>query len=595
MGILKNITSFFSPTVEVSSVVKPVPFTPREPDANRQEIVMGRPMASSFDWQAIPMSAPMLQKMFSGEKDAYSIGPIIKYNMDNQALGQRSWQLYIEGETIHTVVNQKAKWVVGKALRLQSAPKKSYLKKKGVSLDEKGWEKLTKDIEELWDLASNKSSMMDYAGRDPFNKLTKRIYLNKSNWGDVLVIHRIDKNNIVTTQIVDGQWVVTPVGKVVIGGETKLVDNKVGYDWVWEETGNRVRNGVEIGSKGEHVAYWLRDGISLVYKRIPAKNRQGLLMAYLVYGTENRLADTRGIPETTTNMQSSKQLDEFTDAFVSSAVEEAKLTYFFTHEKGTEEKDPRRDAMAKIVGSRGASLDNPVTIDGQELANRVAATTKKMTFNLGEGTDVVTPESRRLLNYAEFRKSRFEADSATVGIPPEVASQLYGSSYSASRAATNGWQYMLNIDRDDFGNQLHQRVYNLQLMVWIMAGEIDAPGYLEAFFAGDAMTIAAWQYAEWRGAPVPQIDEKKEVEAIRLKLGLGSVHMPLTDFESACDALGTGDYTDISAQYSQEMRDADDLGIEKVATRGTDIENFDDPKEDDKGKPGRKLNDGTKG
>lgn len=595
MGILKDIASFFKPAPEVPGAVMPVHFTPTEPDANRQEIVMGRPMASSFDWQAIPMSAPMVQKLFSGEKDAYAMGPIIKYNMENQALGQRSWQLYIEGETIHTVVNQKAKWVVGKALRLQSSPKWAYLENKGVKLEQKDREKWTKNVEVLWDLASNKSAMMDYANRDPFNKLTKRIYLNKSNWGDVLVIHRIDKNNIVTTQIVDGQWVVTPIGKVVIGGKTTLVDNKVGYDWVWPETNNRVRNGVEIGSKGEHVAYWLRDGISLVYKRIPAKNRQGLLMSYLVYGTENRLADTRGIPETTTNMQSSKQLDDFTDAVVSSAVEEAKIAYFITHEKGTEATDPRRDAMAKIVGNRQSSLDNAVTIDGQELTNRVSATSKKMTFNMPEGAGIEVPESRRIIDYAAFRKSRFEADSATVGIPPEVASQLYGSSYSASRAATNGWQYMLNIDRDDFGNQLHQRVYNLQLMVWIMAGEVDAPGYLEAFFSGDAMTIAAWQYAEWRGAPVPQIDEKKEVEAIRLKLGLGSVHLPLTDFEAACDALGTGDYTDISAQYSQEMRDGDDLGIEKVATRGTDIENFDDPKEDDKGKPGRKLNDGTKG
>lgn len=575
-----------------NTVAMPAPSTAEQNANDDQQAAveyLDKQSALTAMWNSVNTgrSGRVVRALFNGERDFGEMGPAIYDEIDPFVLGLRSWQLFLRSETSHTIIKQKGKWVLGTGLRLDAAPKTEYLKSKGLEIE---GEKFSKQLEEMWELTSTKNPMMDYAGRVPLSKIAKRIERNMSVWGYVLIVHRFGKNNVVTTQIIDGQWVNTPIGSITIGGSTKLVDNKVGYDWIWPETGNRIRNGVEISDTGEHVAYFVRNGIGLVYERIPAKNSMGLLMAYICYGEEFRLDNTFGIPTITPNMQSSKQLDEYTDATVGSVKERAQIPYFFTHDKGTAATNPMQTGMAKILGNRGngGTLDIPVDVEGKALANTVAATTKKMVFNLPEGTDVKSPEFKQELAYSDFHSTRFNADCATIGIPPEVASQLYGSSYSASRAATNGWQYMLNIDRDDFGDQFYQRVYNLQLWVWIFSGEIQAPGYIDAFYKGNEMIIAAYQYAHWQGDPVPQIDELKEIQAARLKLGLDSANVPLSTFEQECQRLGLGDFSNILKQYLVERKTAIDGGIQNILPKGATDEpaagSEDATKKKDKGK-----------
>ncbi len=499
--------------------------------------------------------------IFNGEKNQGEGGPIFKATIDHVALSQRAWDLDLKSETCHTIIKQKGKWLLGTGLVLECEPKIDVLKLFGINLTVDFAEEFTKRVEALWEVHAYKTTLMDYANRVSLHKIAKRVEKNAAVKGDVLVIHRINKNNIITTQLIDGQHVQTPLGLVQIANADKMVDNYIGYEYQWTN-GNRIRNGVEISDTGEHVAYHVRDGLSLEYKRIAARNSKGLLVAYLVYSSEYRLDNSRGVPITTPVMESAKQLDEYTSATVAKAVEVAKVAYYITHEKGTGEVDIRDSNLAKIIGT-GGNPDLPRDVNGIQLANKVQVTTNKTTYNTPEGTAIETLSNDKELDpYKDFHKTRFDSECATAGIPPEVASQLYGGSYSASRAATNGWQYMLNIDRDDFGDQFYQRVYNLQLLVWVMAGLIDAPGYIDAFRNDNQIVLAAYNFAQWTGAPVPQIDQWKEIKAIREALGKGSEHMPLATFGKMARNLGNGSWDAILSQYAREMDESDDLGIE---------------------------------
>lgn len=502
---------------------------------------------------------PIVNIIYNGEKNFGELGPVLKHIIDHDRLGQRAWQLDLESETAHTIVNQKGRWVLGMGLKLQAEPQAEVLNAYKIKIDT---EKFNTSVEALWKVYAFKSFVADYAKRAPLQKIAKRALKNAMVRGDVLVVLRVDDNNNVKVQIIDGQHVGTPLGLATMGNYGELIDNFIGYDYINPETGNRIRHGVEISDTGEHVAYHVRNGIGFTYTRIPARDSYGNLRAYLVYGSEHRLDNVRGIPQITPSMESAKQLDDYTSATVGSAVERQRIAYTIEHELGSTEEDPRQKNLAKVVDAK-SNINMPRVASGEQVANTVAASTNKNTFNLPAGSKLTAVESKQELHYKEFHDTRAYAECATLGIPPEVAFQLYGSSYSASRAATNGFQFMLNIDRDDFGNQFYQPIYNLQLDLWVMTSKVQAPGYLDALRRKDEVVLAAYRFANWLGDPVPQIDELKEVQAARLKLGIGSAHLPLSTFEKVVQDLGEGNAASNMRQYAREMEEGEKLGIDR--------------------------------
>lgn len=508
-------------------------------------------------WGVGGSGAPIINVIYGGEKNIGELGPALKYTVDHVALGIRAWQMDMENEVAHNIVKQKVRWVIGDGLDLDAEPQIDVLSKYGVKLDP---EKFNKEVESLWKVYGS-AKVADYANRVNLHKIAKRAMKNAETWGDCLVVLRADKSGNVKVQLIDGQWVQTPVGLSYVGNVNELIDNKIAYDFIWTN-GNRVRWGVEIDDNGEHVAYHVRTGVSLEYERIQCRgSRSGSLMAYLVYGSEYRLDNLRGIPSITQNMESAKQLDEYTSAMVSGVVERAKLAMFFTHEKGTIETSPIQDNFLK---AHGVDINLPVDADGKNIARDVAVTTNKQVFNLPAGADVKAIQSDQETHYKEFYETRRNAMCATFGMPPEVASMLYGGSYSASRAATNGFQYSLNIDRDEFGDQFYQPIYDLQLDLWVLTGKVTAPGYLNALLTRDEFVLAAYRYANWNGDPVPQIDALKEVQAYREMLGTAFNRVPLTTVEKITRNLANGSFKANLKQAADELQETEKSGIEPL-------------------------------
>jgi capsid protein len=349
--------------------------------------------------------------------------------------------------------------------------------------------------------------------------------------------------------------------------------------------GNRVRGGIEIDDRGQHVAYHVRNGLGLEWDRIEAHDKRGWLRAYMYKSKEYRLDDPRAIPKTVQSMESSKQLDEYTSATVGSAVERQRISYFIQHEKGSEGVDPRAADLAKIIGT-GGNMDLPKDINGEQIANTIAVSTNKKTFNLAPGSTIMAPDSKQELHYAEFHGTRFDSIAAASDIPPEVASQKYGGSYSASRAATNGFQYSLNIDRGKLGKGFYQPIFDLQLNMWVLTNKINAPGYIEALAKNNKIVLGAYRHAKWLGDPVPQIDELNEVKAARLKLGKGYDNVPLTTAQKIAHNLGDGNFSANLLQAQRELDEMAKTGIKpaELAAAPDNAKQEDNEEEDQKKK-----------
>lgn len=495
---------------------------------------------------------------FDGEKNLGEVGPIRSYYLDYDRLRMRSWQALLESEIAQIVINRFTTWVIGKGLRLQSEPDELVLGSEGIKINAQDFSKLVERRHAIW----AKSSDSDYAGLKNKNQRAKEAFKNAYVGGDVLLILRYE-NDRVNIQLVDGQHIQSPMPGFGNEYMAQVLPN-----------GNRIIHGVELSPEGEHVAYYVRkSGSTFETDRIPVRgNSAGLVMARLIYGSEYRLDNVRGLPLLSVILETAKKLERYKEATVGSAEERQKISYFIKHDIASDGASPILSHLAVASGA-DPNNDIPKTDDGEVLAERIAVSTNKQVFNMGLHQTLEALESKNELYFKDFYTVNIDLLCACVGIPPNVALSKYDSNYSASRAAIKDWEHTLNVTRDNFSYQFDQTIYDFWLEVEILRNKIQAPGYIDARLRDNFMALTAYRNARWAGANVPHIDPMKEVQAERLKLGATGASIPLTTVEAATEALNGGDSDANLDQFAQELQRSKDLGIElpqpEIPTTGT--------------------------
>ena len=525
------------------------------------------------------------QRLFSvvydGEKNLGEIGPVKNYILNYDILRLRSWQSYLESELTPTVIDKFILWVIGSGLKLQSHPSKVVLGSAGINIDT---EKFNESVEARWNVFSE-SKISDYSSNMTLNQIQREALKNVLLGGDILVILRII-NGVVKTQIIDGQHVSSQYGSVDSSAPAM-------------KNGNRIINGIEVDPSGKHVAYWVRSNplntLSFSFERIPAYGaKSGMRMAFMVYGKRHRLDNLRGIPRMTTSLETLKKLERYKEATVGSAEERQKIVYQIVHLAHSTGENPLSTQLSKAFNtSPGSESDLPTDINGTQLANTVAATTNKQTYNMPIGSELKALESKNELFFKEFYETNVNIVCASIGIPPNVAMSMYNDSFSASRAALKDWEHTLHVNRKDFAIQFLQPIYELWLHVEVLKGTIVAPGYFRAVLDKDYMTICAYTANHFTGANVPHIDPLKEVKAEREKLGPSGANIPLTTAEQATRALNGGDITENMNQYSKELKRSIELDIVEPIPPQPQLpspEDEDEDKDEKKGK-GKKEDD----
>lgn len=483
---------------------------------------------------------------FDGEKNLGELGPIIDYFPNHEALRIRSWQSFLESEVAQTVLKKFVIWIIGKGLKLQAEPAVKVLESEGFRIDSEAFN----DIVEARFATFAGSSSVDYSGQRNLNMLAKDVFTNAITGGDILVIQRYEKGQV-TVQTIDGALVQSP----------RISNENL-------KNGNTISDGIELSPAGEHVAYYVRKK-NFEYERIPAKNSAGLKTAFLVYGMKYRLNNHRGLPMLSAVLETIKKMERYKEATVGSAEEVAKIAWQVTHQIFSTGENPIQTQLAKAFNANDDNGDDdlPVDIQGNELANRVAATTNKTAVNNPPGAEVKPiAATTKELYFKDFYTILVEMVCSALTIPPNVAMSKYDSNFSASRAALKDWEHSINVFREEFSFQFYGPVYHFWLHTEILKNKIPGTGgYLIAFARKNNFVLSAYRVARFVGASVPHIDPVKEVNAERLKLGSSGKHIPLTTVEAATEALNGGDSGQNMLQYSKELQQAKDLDIKSDA------------------------------
>lgn len=488
---------------------------------------------------------------YNGEKNLGEAGPIIDYRLNFTELRIRSHQAMLESDTAQIGIKRLVAWTIGKGLKPQSEPVIEILESEGITLDKK---KFGRYVESAFNLY-RRSRHADFSGMKTLDEISQDAETNAMVGGDVLVILRVI-DNCVKVQIIDGQHIQSPE----FGSE----------DFPKElESGNRIIDGVELDSKGRHVAFYVRTSAvsggkiidNFKFERIEAYGKKsGILMAYLYYGSKHRLNNVRGIPLISSVIEKLKKIEGYTDATLTQAKEAARVSYQVVHDKDAEGKNPMLDNLVKAYNVDGAK-DLPTTDDGTQLAKNLQVTLGNSSFNNPPGAKIETLENKNPLYFKDFFETNTDAVFAVLSIPPNVATSKYNDSFSASRAAIKDWEHTLEVKRHHHHFGFLKPIWDLWLELEIINNRVSAPKYLSARLSYDYRVIEAYQNVRFIGAQVPHIDPVKEVEAARRRLGELGKTLPIGDLETITEMLGGGDSAQNLIQFADELKSAESLGI----------------------------------
>jgi lambda family phage portal protein len=394
----------------------------------------------------------------------------------------------------------------------------------GLSEDEAAaWENKVDAEFKLW----AQSEECDLERTLRFPEIQELVYRQVWENGDVFVtmpfIKRSGSPYGLKLQIIEADRVSNPTGK--------------------RESG-KFAGGVEKDSNGAPFRYHMMDSHPGAVSRPaqkwtpvpvfgPKTGRRNVLHLY----KKLRPGQSRGVPELAPVIESLKQLDRYTEAELMGAVVAGMFTVFVETETGDGDLAPFQP---------DSETGGKTTDEDMKLANGAIVGLAK-----GEKISTANP-GRPNANYDQFVMAVLRQVGAALGMPFEILIKHFTSSYSASRAAMlEAWRFFM-ARRLWMARNFCQPVYEAWLMEAVANGRIIAPGFL----SGDPMIRQAYCACDWVGPARGMIDENKEMDASKKKIGLG---LSTIQRESA-ELTGTN-WLENHAQHKKEVAKRKEDGI----------------------------------
>ena len=485
------------------------------------------------------MSWPIITKKWDGEKTPGELGVVVKNLPDYKRLRLRAYDAEMRIDIINILTSRYANWVIGSGLKLQSEPIKNILDSEKINVNIPD---LPKKIESRFQVFSN-SKKASYSGECTLHDLAMDAFKTSFVGGDALVICRIEKKRL-NVQVIDGQHVDTP------GMEQADLLEKA------ESLGHTIQNGIELDDKGKAVAFYVKaktDGVECLYERIEAYGATtGKNLAWMIYGCKHRIDHTRGITRLSHVLEKVNKLDRYNEATVSKAEQGANIVFSIEHDNNSMGEDIMKENFKKKLRISEDSVDPYTLSDG--LANTITQTTSNQTFNMPIGSKLKPYQSDIGSEYEQFQDAVFSSISASMNMPAEFALFKFNSNYSASRAAINGWGYIVDIEREKFSKDFYKRIYCLWLEMEVLNGKIQAPKFIQSIRTDDFMIVDAYSNSRFVGKNMPHIDPLKEVKAVRSMLGDETT--PLISREQAAENLNAGSWLD---NYAANLKENDEI------------------------------------
>ena len=308
--------------------------------------------------------------------------------------------------------------------------------------------------------------------------------------------------------------------------------------------------GIEKDESGRPIAAWISDrhpyawGVvkGIKWTRIPMRGQSGRVNFIHLY-RKKRPGQTRGVPELAPVIEPLKQLGRYTDAEIAAAVVSGAFSVFV-------KMDP--NAFQDIFDDAGqaAVINSAKRWDGTLQPGAAV--------NLLPGETIETADaSRPNPNFDPFVGAILKQVGIGLGIPYEVITKHFQSSYSAARAALlDAWR-TFKIRRAWLATKLCQVVYEEWLADAVANGRISAPG----FFADPAVR-KAWSGASWNGDGPGAIDPEKEANAAGKRMEIG-----LTTLAEEILAYDGGNWDQKHRQQAIEREEREEAGLVAPVTQ----------------------------
>ena len=411
-------------------------------------------------------------------------------------LRARARDLYVSSTLVSAAIDTRANGAVGAGLRLDAQPVADVL---GMSPDEAA--RLDRRIEAAW------AAWAERAGADgqSLDDIMRAISMACLQSGDVFLDVHISEAGRMTLALVEGDRVDTP---------STMLDRA------------DTCAGVRYSSTGKPIAYYINDmaqyepGGLVWYTRAPAFRAGyydalegkyqlpagGILHAHMPF---ERPGQARGLPVASKVLIDSKFCDRYRTAELDAAAISACASLCITH--------PREDAEAAL--DQYDSFSTPGDDGGAKPPHAeqhpAYALKPGAVFHLEPGADLRSFSPSRpnpqLPAFLDAIESRI---CSALGLPYEVVSRRYDSSYSASRAARLDAQATFELDRARLVAQVLRPIYEAWLD--LNASRLELRGYY-----ADFSIRQAYRHCDFIGAGLPSIDPEKEVRSAILAIDAG--------------------------------------------------------------------------
>lgn len=231
--------------------------------------------------------------------------------------------------------------------------------------------------------------------------------------------------------------------------------------------------------------------------------------AWLMF-ERSRPGQTRGVPYFAVVLEQLHQIERYTDASLMAAVVGGMFTVFIT--------SPEGDMPPLPV----ASLPFGAQTQEYVQANRARSLTDMaldygLILPLAEGEDVKFADPKQPNDkFAGFIEANLKQAGPGIGLPYEVFTKHFASSYSASRGAVlEAWKFFTYV-RCLVVEYFCQPAYETVIAEALLRGFVQAPGFFD-----DPLTRMAYLGTEWFGPAMGQMDPTKEIEAAARRLQAG--------------------------------------------------------------------------
>lgn len=307
-----------------------------------------------------------------------------------------------------------------------------------------------------------------------------------------------------------------------------------------------IRDGVEIGSRGEPVAYYIcktHPGDVTYTRRMPASNDYIRYEALNKYGRKNifhlywikRPGQTRGIPFFAPVINKFKDLNEYMEAELVAARVAACFAMFI-----------------KKTDAYGAAINNTNRIqDGKRIESLEPGMIEYL--NVGEEPSPFNPQ-RPGAQFDPFVEKVLRFIGVGIGMPYELVFKDFSkTNYSSARAAILEGRKFFKQEQLWLSEKICQPTWIMLLDEAYLRGELDAPDYFKKHLD--------WTRARWIGPGWGYIDPEKEINA-----SIDAIDNNLSSLADECATHGR-DYEEILQQRAREEQKKKELGIEPSKPR----------------------------